>query len=91
MMINGELFKSLQGFLAWAIVKSAVEGILLLSLHIPAWFPYSVGMALGLLGQKPGCMGSRTGPEHSYPTSQLQNSGSFHSVFNLFMWVCMLY
>lgn len=52
MMINGEPFKSLQGFLAWAVVKSAVEGILLLSLHIPACFPYSVRMALGLLGAK---------------------------------------
>ena len=51
-MINGEPFKSLQGFLAWAVVKSAVEGILLLSLHIPACFPYSVMMALGLLEAK---------------------------------------
>lgn len=33
----------------------------------------------------------RAGPEHSYPTSKLQNSGSFHSVFYFFTWcICCI-
>lgn len=35
--------------------------------------------------------GDRAGPEHSYPTSKLQNSGSFHSVFYFFTWcICCI-